>query len=171
MFDEKCYGILEDPDLIYGENCFNDLKSCIKEALRSGATSFMVADIGYLNNRAYKICKNFQRNRKNPFKIKIISTKIKNQEVLKYYKNDDVIFVYSEAPYLYELNIYKINQFIVNNSFKCFGFLEDTEYFNKLTTEQFIIITPNNCKEINFEPKDKILYDNEIDITNIEIMD
>ena len=74
MLNKKCYGILEDPDLIYTEMAYENLEICIKELLASGANSFMIGDIGDFNNRAYQICKSLQNNVQNEFKIKIVST-------------------------------------------------------------------------------------------------
>ena len=154
---EKCYGILDNPDLIYGEGCVDDLKDCIKDALRLGATSFMIGEFGCLNNMAYKICKDLQKAKTNPFNITIISANIKDKTIIDRYKEDNVLFVYSEMLSHTRFTMSKINQFIINNTFKCFTFSDDTKYFDRLTTGEFCIINPTNCKEHYFSAKEKVV--------------
>lgn len=167
---EKCYGILDDPDLIYGEGCYEDLKDCIKDALNRGATSFMIGDFGDLNKMAYEICKNFQKNSKSPFKITIISTKLKDKDTINRYKDDNILFVYSEVPSSYHFTMSKINRFIINNTFKCFAFSDDANYFDKLTTGEFYVINPTHYKELYFPAKEKIVYE-PLDSTNIHLIE
>ena len=167
---EKYYGILDDTDLIYGEGCYKDLKDCIKDALRLGATGFMIGDFGDLNKMAYEICKNLQTTSKTPFKITIISTKLKDKDIIDLYKDDNILFVYSEVPSSYHFTMSKINRFIINNTFKCFTFSDDTKYFDRLTTGEFYIINPANCKENYFPAKEKIVYE-PLDSTNIHLIE
>ena len=154
---EKCYGILDDPDLIYGEGCLDDLKDCINDALHRGATCFMLADMGEFCAGAYKICKTLQQKGKYSFTITVISAKLKDINVINRYKDDNILFVYSEVPSSYHFTMSKINQFIINNAFKCFSFSDDMKYFNRLTTGEFYIINPTHCKEHYFSAKEKIV--------------
>ena len=111
---KKCYGILDDPNLIYGEGCYDDLKNCIKDALRSGANCFMIADIGEFSINAYEICKTLQQKHKRSFTITIVSARIKDKDIINRYKDDNILFVYSEVPHSYQFTLSKINQFIVH---------------------------------------------------------
>ena len=113
------YGILDDPDLIYTKESFDDLKYSIKEALKMGAKTIIIGDIGDLNKKAYKLCKQKQKHSQTPFKIIIVSLKKKNNALLQKYKDDEIIFLYTNKNSIsHNLNLHKINQFIINNSLK-----------------------------------------------------
>lgn len=169
---KNSYGILDDPNLIYTQGCFDDLKYCIKEALRLGAKTIIMGDIGELNKKAYKICKQKQKYRQNPFKIIIVSLEKKNSKLLEKYKDDEIILLYSDKNSIsHNISLYKINQFIINNTFKNIAFIENSQYFDSLTTNEFTLIDATTSKQTYFQAKTKIEYTEPFDNSNIDILE
>ena len=152
MLKGKCYGILQDDSMIYGDNCFEDVKDCIKSALNFGATSFMLGDSGDFNSKVLKILTKLNKNRKNPFDIIIISTDNTHPKLLEQFKNYNLLILHNNNLNSNIAKNFIINQFIINNSYKNIAF-ENIKLFESLSVKEFIVINPLNNKEICIAPK------------------
>lgn len=163
---KNCYGIIDVPNLAYSKNCFIELENYLKDLLLLGATSFMIGDCGKLSTQVYKICKNLQK--KKHFTIKVVSTNIENKDLLNLYKNDEIIFIPNEIPSSVEFSMYRINQFIANNTCKCVSFASNLQYFGELSKMEFNVIDIDTNKQIVVKPKNN---SSPIDTSDIILMD
>lgn len=163
---KNCYGIIDVPNLTYSKNCFIELENHLKDLLLLGATSFMIGDCGKLSTQVYKICKNLQK--KKHFTIKVVSTNIKNKDLLNLYKNDEIIFIPNEIPSSSEFSMYRINQFIINNTCKCISFISNPQYFTELSKIEFVVVDLNTNTEHIIAPKNN---NSPIDTSDIILID
>lgn len=152
MLKGKYYGIIQDDSIIYGDNCFEDVKDCIKRALNFGATGFMLGDSGDFNSKVLKILTKLNKNRKNPFDIIIISTDTTHPKILEQFNNYNLLILHDNNFNSINAKSFIINQFIVNNAYKNIAY-ENLDLFKNLSPNEFVIITPPNNKELKIKPK------------------
>lgn len=182
MLNEKCYGILGDEDLIFNpKELKKDLEYYLKNAIHDGATAFILGANGDFDEFAFKICKSLQKRYKSKQiiikvvlnNIDIIKSPEKHSNLLKFYENEQLIFAYAEST-TKEEQLFVTKQFIVNNSYKCFAFVDDNniKYLNKLSIFPYTIINLYNCKQLTFK-KDLIRNEplSENDLKNIVLYD
>ena len=71
----------------------------------------------------------------------------------------------------HNISLYKINQFIINNTFKNIAFIENSQYFDSLTTNEFTLIDATTSKQTYFQAKTEIEYTEPFDNSNIDILE
>ncbi len=180
MLNEKCYGVLSDENLIFVPNILKkDLESHFINAIHNGVNSFIIGANNEFDNITFKTCKHLQKRYKSKnISIKIVLTDIdiiKNPEqyqiLLQKYANEQLIYIYAESQTLEE-KTFLTRQFIVNNSHKCFAYIDDKNItkFNKLSAYPYIIINLYNNEEYSFK-KDIIWVEkfNENDLKKITL--
>jgi len=185
MLNEKCYGIVQDHSLIYTNTLKKDLQKSLKIAIKEGANSFILGAKGDFNKNALKLCRNLRK--KHPhitIKIVLTDTSIikapdekKSKQILEQYQNEQLIFVATKTLYLAEQE-FTINEFIINNSFKCIGYINENNYkdFSYLSAYPFKIFNLYTNKETILQHnstnnKELIATDNIILIKNDDIID
>ena len=82
----------------------------------------------------------------------IIKNPEQHQSILKKYENEHLLFAYSEIESKHH-QIFSIQQFIVNNSYKCFGYIDNNNINNlkSLSIYPFTIINLYNGQEIRLQ--------------------
>ena len=158
MLNEKCYGIISDANILFNaKELKKQLEYTLRCAIHDGANTFIVGANNKFDEIALNVCKSLRKRYKNKeIRIKVVLTDInivkspeKHSSILQYYENEHLIFVYAESQ-TEEEKYYRTQQFIVNNSFKCFGFVDETNIkkLNGLSTYPSIIVNLYNNKEI-----------------------
>ncbi len=161
MLNEKCYGILSDENLIFNKNQLKkDLEFFCIKAIHDGANAFILGANTEFDNIAFKVCKNMQKRHKSKnIIIKIVLSNIdilKNPEqyqtILQNYAQEHLIFVYNETKNK-QYEIFLTQQFIVNNSYKCLGHIDNNNVDNlkSLSIYPFTIINLYNGQEIRLQ--------------------